>query len=105
RAERLAARTNMRGGGVVVVGDGPAAPTLRSLLPDAAFLGFRTGEALATAYASLDVFVHTGPYETFCQAVQEALASGVPAVAPDAGGPRDLILHGRTGFLLPPDDE
>ena len=64
-------------------------------------MGFKTGDALAQAYASLDVFVHTGPYETFCQAVQEALACGLPVIAPDAGGPRDLVTHGRTGFLLP----
>jgi phosphatidylinositol alpha 1,6-mannosyltransferase len=100
---RLAALAGTEGVRVVVVGDGPEREHLRELIPGAAFLGARYGDELATAYASLDVFVHTGPHETFCQAVQEAMASGLPVLAPDAGGPKDLVLPGRTGYLLPAD--
>lgn len=89
---------------VVVVGDGPSSTSLRAALPGAVFLGRRTGEDLARLFASLDMFVHTGPYETFCQTVQEAMASGVPVIAPAAGGPLDLVDHGRTGLLVPPHD-
>jgi phosphatidylinositol alpha 1,6-mannosyltransferase len=102
QVERLSALADLPGVRLVVVGDGPSAERLRATLPGAAFLGFRDGDELAHIYASLDIFVHTGPSETFCQAVQEALASGVPVVAPDAGGPRDLVLPGRTGYLVPP---
>lgn len=97
---RLAALNDLPGVRLVVVGDGPDADNLRGTLPGAAFLGFRTGVPLAAAYASMDVFVHTGPHETFCQAVQEAMASGLPVLAPDSGGPRDLVEHGKTGYLL-----
>ncbi|WP_026425788.1 glycosyltransferase family 4 protein [Actinokineospora inagensis] len=103
RVEHLAALDGRPGVRVVVVGDGPEHDLLRERMPNAAFLGFREGADLAAAYASLDVFVHTGPHETFCQTVQEAMASGLPVVAPDAGGPRDLVDHGRTGFLLDPE--
>lgn len=89
---------------LVVVGDGPAGRRLRRLLPDAVFTGFRTGQELSELVASLDVFVHTGTDETFCQAVQEALSAGVPVVAPAAGGPLDLVRPGRNGLLYPPGD-
>ncbi|RKS10230.1 phosphatidylinositol alpha 1,6-mannosyltransferase [Nocardiopsis sp. Huas11] len=103
RVEMLAHLSRLRGIRLVVVGDGPERARLRRLLPDAVFTGQRTGADLSRLYASLDVFVHTGADETFCQAVQEALASGVPAVAPGAGGPLDLVAPESNGLLFAPD--
>lgn len=101
--ERLAVLARRADLQVVIVGDGVERDTLRSALPSAIFTGALYGEQLAAAYASMDVFVHPGEHETFCQAVQEALASGVPVIAPDAGGPRDLVIPFRTGLLNPVD--
>jgi phosphatidylinositol alpha 1,6-mannosyltransferase len=97
----LAHLDGMQGVRVVVVGHGPSARRLRQQLPQATFLGFKSGLELAQVLASFDVFVHTGADETFCQAIQEALASGVPVVTPASGGPMDLIRHGDNGFLYP----
>jgi phosphatidylinositol alpha 1,6-mannosyltransferase len=100
-AERLAALAGNDSVQLVIVGDGVDQRKLQSAMPTAVFTGALYGEELATAYASMDVFVHTGEHETFCQVVQEAMASGLPVIAPDAGGPRDLIAPYRTGLLLP----
>ncbi len=101
RLAGLAARTDLQ---VVVVGDGIDRLKLEKLMPTAVFPGALYGRALATGYATMDVFVHPGEHETFCQAVQEAMASGLPVIAPDAGGPRDLVAPYRTGLLLPVDE-
>ncbi|ULE34116.1 glycosyltransferase family 4 protein [Mycobacterium sp. IDR2000157661] len=102
--ERLAALARRRDVQIVVVGDGVDRPKLESLMPTAVFTGALFGEELAAAYASMDVFVHPGEHETFCQAVQEAMASGLPVIAPNAGGPRDLVAPYRTGLLLAVDE-
>ena len=85
---------------LVIVGEGPARSRLERVLKNARFVGYQSGDDLARYYASLDIFVHTGKHETFCQSVQEALASGVPVIAPNFGGPTDLVKHGWTGYLI-----
>ena len=99
QVDRLAATSRMPNVKVVIVGDGPLDQRLRRAMPNATFVGFKSGADLGRYYASLDVFVHTGVDETFCQAVQEALASGIPVVAPAVGGPLDLVQHDVNGYL------
>ena len=100
--DALTALAELEGIRLVIVGEGPYESELRRHLPSAKFLGFRTGEDLARTIASLDVLVHTGEHETFCQVIQEAMACGVPVVAPASGGPLDLVESGSTGLLYAP---
>jgi phosphatidylinositol alpha 1,6-mannosyltransferase len=93
----LDSRTDIQ---IVIVGIGPAESKLRKALPRARFVGYQSGVDLARYVASFDLFVHTGKHETYCQSIQEALASGVPVIGPHSGGPVDLIDHGKTGLLI-----
>jgi phosphatidylinositol alpha 1,6-mannosyltransferase len=104
--ERLSALRGMPGLHLAIVGDGPSDARIRSLLHGmpVTFLGRLSGQDLADAYASFDVFAHTGTEETFGQTLQEAHAAGLPVVAPAAGGPIDLVRHGEDGYLFDPAD-
>jgi phosphatidylinositol alpha 1,6-mannosyltransferase len=99
RVELLAPLTRLPGVQVVIVGAGPRRAALERLMPDARFTGQLTGEELWRMVASLDLLVHPGADETFCQAVQEALCAAVPVVVAAAGGPLDLVRHGENGWL------
>ena len=66
------------------------------------FTGFLRGADLARAYASADVFLHCSITETFGLVVLESMASGVPVVARDEGGPSEIVKNGRSGYLVPP---
>jgi len=112
--ERLADVADVPGSRLVIVGDGPSRGVVGAVLAEAVatspgrpnrspvFLGARHGDDLARAYACLDVFVHTGTAETFGQTIQEAGATGLPVVAPRAGGPVDLVSDGVNGYLFDP---
>lgn len=104
RLDLLSDVSRLPGVRLVIVGAGPGEVAARRALPAAMFLGQRQGDELARVYASLDIFVHSGPHETFGNTLQEAAASSLPVVAPAAGGPLDLVEDGVTGFLVAPGD-
>jgi phosphatidylinositol alpha 1,6-mannosyltransferase len=105
QVELLAGVAGSPGMRLLVIGRGPDLPRLRAVLRGACFLGARRGAALARWYASLDVFVHPGAYETYGLTVREAQASGCAVVVPDSGGVADLVRPGVTGHLVPPHDQ
>ncbi|HEX8490633.1 MAG TPA: glycosyltransferase family 1 protein, partial [Chthoniobacterales bacterium] len=82
-----------------VVGHGPYSEALAAALPDAVFLGYLTGEPLAKAYASADVFVFPSTTDTFGNVVIEAQASGLPVIVSDLGGPKELVEDGVSGIV------
>lgn len=73
------------------VGDGPARAALHAQNPDFVFAGTRHGEALASHYASGDLFLFPSLTETFGNVTLEALASGLPTVAFDYGAAREHL--------------
>ena len=88
----------------VVVGDGVAKEEIQHEMPNATFPGNLSHTDLCKYYASADVFLFPSDTETFGNVVVEAMASALPCVVADAGGPRDLVDHGVTGFRCVPHD-
>jgi glycosyltransferase involved in cell wall biosynthesis len=92
---------------LTIIGDGALREELETLFAGTGthFTGYLFGDELAHAFASADVFVFTGPNETFGQVVQEAMASGLPSVVIDQGGVGDLVIVGKTGYICPDDPQ
>jgi glycosyltransferase involved in cell wall biosynthesis len=88
----------------MIVGNGPAMKDLQNMLPEAHFTDFITGDELARAYASSDIFLFPSETETFGNVTLEAMSSGLPCVVADAPGSKSLIESGVNGYLAPPRD-
>jgi phosphatidylinositol alpha 1,6-mannosyltransferase len=86
-----------------IVGHGDEEEMLRRELQAVEFAGVLRGEALAAAYADMDLLVFPSHTDTFGNVVLEALASGVPAVVTPNGGPKYIVRDGETGFVVPED--
>jgi glycosyltransferase involved in cell wall biosynthesis len=87
----------------MIVGEGSEEPWLRQHLPNAIFAGVLRGERLAEAYANMDLFAFPSTTDTFGNVILEALASGVPAVVTNGGGPKFLVQSGVTGHVASSD--
>jgi len=85
---------------LVVAGQGPLESALRETLPDALFLGWVDQDRLAAMYAGLDLFVFPSRFDTFGNVLLEAFAQGMPAIAYNCKGPKDIVQHGRSGYLV-----
>jgi glycosyltransferase involved in cell wall biosynthesis len=88
----------------VLVGEGPMTPTLKERCPDAVFTGRLNHDEVATAMASADVFVFPSETDTAGNVVLEAQACGLPVLVTNAGGPKENMRNGETGFVCRPGD-
>ena len=91
-----AGKTNFK---FLIVGEGNERVFLEKSLKNAEFTGFLEGEQLSKAYANMDVFVFPSKTDAFGNVIQEANASGVPAIVSNQGGPKFIVQHNETGFV------
>ena len=83
----------------LIVGEGDERAYLEKNMQTAELTGFLEGEQLSEAYANMDVFVFPSETDAFGNVPQEAMASGVPALVTDKGGPKFIVRHGETGYV------
>jgi glycosyltransferase involved in cell wall biosynthesis len=99
KLDRALIRRGMTNFRFLIVGEGSERRWLEANLRNADFTGVLRNEALAEAYANMDVFAFPSNTDTFGNVVLEAQASGIPAVVMSGGGPKFLVEHGVTGFI------
>jgi len=83
----------------VLLGRGPREEELKKRMPEAVFPGYLTGEELSIAYASADLLLFPSTTETFGNVIQEAIASGLPAVVSDEGGCQEIVRETGGGLV------
>ncbi len=94
---------------LLIAGDGPEREPLADLARDLGIehqvhlLGMVTGDRKVSLYRSATCFVCPSRREPFANVLLESLASGVPAVATDVGGNREIVRHEENGLLCDPD--
>lgn len=84
---------------LVIAGSGPASEELQQKMPDATYLGWQSKAQLAMLYKSLDLFIFPSRFDTFGNVLLECFSYAMPAVAYNCKGPKDIIEHGKSGFL------
>jgi len=85
---------------LVIAGSGPAEAQLRAALPEATFLGWVSRDRLLQVYAGVDLFIFPSRFDTFGNVVLEAFSQGLPVLAYNCKGPKDIIENGRNGYLV-----
>jgi len=85
---------------IVIAGTGPAEQALKEALPEALFLGWVDKQRIAELYKGLDLFVFPSRFDTFGNVILESFVYGMPAVAYDCKGPKDIIQHDECGYLV-----
>ncbi|MGH7927833.1 MAG: glycosyltransferase family 4 protein, partial [Candidatus Binatia bacterium] len=89
---------------LLIVGDGPLRESLECqtrnlrLFPAVRFLGHQA--EVAKFYSVADLFVLPSTTEGMSNALLEAMAAGLPVVASNVGGNKDVITHQQNGFLV-----
>lgn len=85
---------------IVIAGSGPATEKLKQKLPEAIFVGWQNKKQLAAMYLGLDLFVFPSRFDTFGNVILEAFVHGMPTVAYNSKGPKDIIQNGVNGYLV-----
>jgi len=90
---------------MVIAGSGPAENELRKELPEAIYLGWVHHKSLPEIYSASDILILPSKFDTFSCSVLESISCGLPVIAYNIKGPKDIISNNENGFLVNTSDE